>query len=94
LTNYAPVTGAFFGLSYGHHTGHGDDQEGEVYGRTVVVTANTGGAAWTPDEGHSWFSLPGVSGYWAVAFARPDAGWLVGINGTILKISFSHAESQ
>jgi len=92
LTNYAPVTGAIFGLSYAHHTGHGDDQEGEVYGRTVVVTANAGGAAWTPDEGHSWSSLPGVSGYWAVAFARPDAGWLVGVNGAILKISFSHAE--
>jgi hypothetical protein len=53
-----------------------------------VITANAGGAAWTPDEGNTWFSLPGVTGFWAVAFASPKAGWLVGVNGTILKISF------
>ena len=35
------------------------------------------GAAWTPDEGNTWFTLPGVTGYWAVAFASPKAGWLV-----------------
>ena len=29
-----------------------------------------------------------VSGFWAVAFANPHAGWFVGNNGTILKISF------
>jgi len=54
----------------------------------VVITANAGGAAWTPDEGHTWFTLPGVTGYWAVAFASPKAGWLVGTGGTILKIRF------
>ena len=48
----------------------------------------TGGAAWTPDEGTTWYPLAGVNGYWAVAFASPNAGWLVGVNGTILKISF------
>jgi hypothetical protein len=32
--------------------------------------------------------VPGVSGFWAVAFAGRDAGWLVGVDGTILKLSF------
>jgi photosystem II stability/assembly factor-like uncharacterized protein len=80
LTNPPPVTGAIFGLAYSQGAGNG--------GGTVVVTANAGGAAWTPDEGTTWFTLPGVNGYWAVAFASPKAGWLVGVNGQILKISF------
>ena len=85
LTNPPPVTGAIFGLSYVGRTGGG---AGDNLGRAVVITANTGGAAWTPDEGNTWFTLPGVSGYWAVAFASPKAGWLVGTGGRILKISF------
>jgi photosystem II stability/assembly factor-like uncharacterized protein len=91
LTNKPPVTGAIFGLSYVRRIhnddvadSHGDDSST----RAVVITANTGGAAWTPDEGTTWFALPGVSGFWAVAFATPKAGWLVGTGGTILKISF------
>ena len=85
LTNPPPVTGAIFGLSYVGHSGAG---AGNNLGRAVVITANDGGAAWTPDEGNTWFTLPGVSGYWAVAFASPNAGWLVGTDGRILKISF------
>ena len=85
LTNAAPVTGAIFGLSY---TSRGEDEGDDDSGHAVVVTANAGGAAWTPDEGKTWFALPGVTGYWAVAFASPKAGWLVGVNGTILKIRF------
>ncbi len=85
LTNPPPVTGAIFGLSYVGHTGAG---AGNNLGRAVVITANDGGAAWTPDEGNTWFTLPGVSGFWAVAFATPKAGWLVGTDGRILKISF------
>lgn len=69
--------------------GHGGDGHGGGdYEKTVVITANTGGAAWTPDEGNSWNVLNGVTGYWAVAFANPQNGWLVGTGGTILKISF------
>jgi len=86
LTNAPPVTGAIFGLSYAHSTSLLADF-GEA-SRTVVVTANAGGAAWTPDEGKTWYPLTGVTGYWAVAFASPEAGWLVGVNGTILKVSF------
>ncbi len=68
-----------------------DDQE---HNHTVVVTAETepnfdsGSAAWTPDEGHTWFALLEVSGFWAVGFATPKAGWFVGNGGQILKISF------
>ena len=85
LTNAPPVTGAIFGLSYVGRAGGDQDEDG---GQAVVITANAGGAAWTPDEGNTWFALPGVSGYWAVAFASPKAGWLVGVNGTILRINF------
>lgn len=90
LTNPPPVTGAIFGLAYvgragGHDLGRHDDG-----GRAVVITANDGGAAWTPDEGNRWFTLPDVAGFWAVAFASPHAGWLVGTDGRILKISFEH----
>jgi photosystem II stability/assembly factor-like uncharacterized protein len=95
LTNAPPVTGAIYGLSYVRTIGNGGDregqrqgQEGDDGGNAVVITANAGGAAWTPDEGHTWFTLPGVTGYWAVAFASPKAGWLVGTGGTILKIRF------
>ena len=82
LTNAPPVTGAIFGLAYvGNSQGFGNK-------RPVVVTADTGGAAWTPDEGDTWYPLNGLSGLWCVAFASPDAGWLVGRNGQIIKISF------
>ena len=90
LTNKPPVTGAIYGLSYVGGVGDSGDREGtDDNGRhAVVITANTGGAAWTPDEGNTWFTLPNVTGFWAVAFASPKAGWLVGTGGTILKISF------
>lgn len=81
LTSPPPVTGAIFGLDY---VGVGEAGGGHA----VFITADTGGAAWTPDEGQTWFALPGVSGYWGVAFASPKAGWLVGRGGRILKISF------
>jgi photosystem II stability/assembly factor-like uncharacterized protein len=93
LTNKPPVAGAIFGLSYANGINGGNDGAG-TFDRTVVVTSevqpnyNLGQAAWTPDEGQTWFQMPKVSGYWAVAFANPQAGWFVGNNGTILKISF------
>ena len=88
LTNAPPVTGAIFGLSHVRQLGSSCNKTCQAVLRYVVVTADTGGAAWTPDEGTTWYVLPGVTGCWAVAFASPDAGWLVGIGGTILKISF------
>jgi photosystem II stability/assembly factor-like uncharacterized protein len=94
LTNKPPVSGAIFCLAYvrGFHPESGESNR--QFERSVVVTSEFapsfehGAAAWTPDEGQSWFELPSVSGYWAVAFANPEAGWFVGNKGQILKISF------
>jgi photosystem II stability/assembly factor-like uncharacterized protein len=88
LTNAPPVTGAIFGLDYVNNgNGNGGIGQGND-GRAVVITADTGGAAWTPDEGTTWYAFQGVSGFWGVAFANAQAGWLVGRNGAIIKISF------
>jgi hypothetical protein len=95
LTNKPPVEGTIFCLAYVRgNRQDGDDESDPELSRTVVITAETapdfssGPAAWTPDEGRTWFEIPGVSGNWAVAFANPKAGWFVGNGGQILKISF------
>jgi hypothetical protein len=99
LTKKPPVQGAIFCLAYVQGRHREDDDQGSPgfdrdFGHLVVVTSetqpnyNSGSAAWTPDEGNTWFELPNVSGYWAVGFANPEAGWFVGNNGQILKISF------
>ncbi len=92
LATNAPIPGAIFGLSYagkpqGNENDGDDDHGGGSHNKTVVATG-PGGAAWTPDEGDTWYLLDGVANYWAVAFASPEAGWLVGTDGRILKISF------
>ena len=88
LVTNAPITGAIFGLSYIGKPGGGDGKgDGGPHVHTVVATGPAG-AAWTPDEGETWIPLEGVENYWAVAFSSPDAGWLVGTDGRILKISF------
>ncbi len=95
LTKKPPISGTIFCLAYvrGLHPEDGDHDRDDR-DHAVVVTSETapnftsGPAAWTPDEGHTWYHLPGASGYWAVAFANPEAGWFVGNNGKILKISF------
>ena len=81
VTPQQPNIGTVFGLSYTA------DGKARPKGRTVVVTG-PGGAAWTPDEGDTWFTLPGVTGYWAVAFGSPKTGWLVGTDGRILRVDF------
>ena len=53
-----------------------------------MVATGPSGAAWSPDEGDRWMLLEGVKDYWAVAFANPRAGWLVGTEGRILKLTF------
>jgi photosystem II stability/assembly factor-like uncharacterized protein len=97
LTSPPPIPGAIFCLAYANGTRLMNTEPGAgnaAYARTVVVTSETmpnyssGSAAWTPDEGSTWYILPAVSGAWAVAFANPSAGWFVGNNGEIYKISF------
>jgi photosystem II stability/assembly factor-like uncharacterized protein len=68
--------GAIYGLTY-------------VRGRErTVVATGPSGVAWSPDEGDTWYEVPGLTGFWAVAFASPQAGWLVGTEGRIVKLSF------
>ena len=95
LTKKPPMGGSIFCLAYVNgYTLNNPQPANHDYDRTVVVTAETepdfdsGSAAWTPDEGQTWYRLPNVSGYWAVGFADPHNGWFVGNNGQILKISF------
>jgi len=100
LTKKPPVVGAIFclayvrGVSHEHHDDFDPEDFGDGQDRAVVITTETqpnfdsGFAAWTPDEGRTWFQIPNVSGYWGVAFANRHAGWFVGNNGQILKISF------
>jgi photosystem II stability/assembly factor-like uncharacterized protein len=77
LASRTPFPGAVYGLAYvpGRES------------RTVVATGPSG-AAWSADEGGRWSVLEGVKDYWAVGFADPTAGWLVGTEGRILKIAF------
>jgi photosystem II stability/assembly factor-like uncharacterized protein len=76
LRTGSPFPGAIFGLDYV-----------KGLGTTVVITGPKG-AAWSDDEGGSWNLIPGVRNFWAVAFASPTAGWLVGTRGRIVKVSF------
>jgi photosystem II stability/assembly factor-like uncharacterized protein len=72
-----PFPGAIYGLAYAP----GAESR-------VVVATGPSGAAWTADEGRTWRALEGVRDYWAVAIASRSAGWLVGTEGRILKLSF------
>ena len=102
LGSRTPFPGAVYGLSYvrfAHPLGLPPlpeqelaESEGFHHGtpdifRSVVATG-PGGAAWSPDEGDTWYLLPNLANFWAVAFASPNAGWLVGTDGRIVKISF------
>lgn len=76
LASHPTFPGAIYGLTY-------------VRGRTrTVVATGPGGVPWSLDEGHTWYPVPGLTGFWAVAFASPQAGWLVGTEGRIVKLSF------
>jgi photosystem II stability/assembly factor-like uncharacterized protein len=80
LVDGMPFPGAAYGLSYA------GAEDGDFV-RTVVITG-PGGAAWSRNEGNSWHRLPGTEGFWAVGFADPQHGWLVGTEGRIIKVSF------
>ena len=81
LGGLAPV-GTVFGIAYLGHGGPG------------VVATGPGGTAWSADEGAHWTAIDGLTGYWAVAFANPHAGWVVGVNGTITKVSFAGGDDD
>ncbi len=94
-----PDMGAIYGLAYARNTtavgsesnnGKSGEQigEGGVAGPKTVVVTGPAGSAWSADEGDSWSLLPGLTGYWAVAFANQNTGWLVGTGGKITRIDF------
>ena len=74
LAQHPTFTGSIYGLAYVPHT-------------TTVIATGPVGASWTPDEGAHWFALDTATNYWAVAFASSKAGWLVGTDGRIAKVS-------
>ena len=93
VTANAPITadgtvGTIFGLAYARDRSDDDESDQSSPRAKLVVTGPTG-AAWSADEGDDWQPLEGVAGFWAVAFADEGTGWLVGVNGTISKITFS-----
>jgi photosystem II stability/assembly factor-like uncharacterized protein len=66
---------------------------GAIYGSSlvsdlpgVVVAVGPRGASVSVDGGAMWTALDSLS-YWAVGFAAPDAGWMVGPEGKIVKVS-------
>ena len=98
LTTPAPIPGAIFTAAYaGHGKGHDgwgrDDDDFGEHGHEngpsirVVATAPTG-TAWSPDEGQTWNTIPGLAGLWGVDFGSEQTGWLVGTGGQIVRIDF------
>jgi len=51
------------------------------------VAVGPNGTDWSADEGLTWSSGDTAS-YWGLDIARPTAGWLVGLAGRIVRISF------
>jgi photosystem II stability/assembly factor-like uncharacterized protein len=76
LVTPTPIEGSVYGLAYA-----------PAGGTRAVVATGPGGAVYSTNEGRTWHQLPGVSGCWAVAFAD-RVGWLVGVDGQILKLTF------
>ncbi len=89
LTTPVPVPGPLFGVAYVKHSGGGDDDCDDDGGHDVrVVATGAGGTAWSPDEGDTWQTLPGLAALLSVGFANPHTGWLVGAGGQIVRIDF------
>jgi hypothetical protein len=81
-----------YGLAYARDRGDDDEEDDhsshDGRARPKVLVTGPAGAAWSANEGDTWQSLEGVSGFWAVAFANERTGWLVGTGGRVLQISF------
>jgi photosystem II stability/assembly factor-like uncharacterized protein len=53
----------------------------------VAVAVGPGGASYSMDHGRAWIALDTLD-YWGVGFAGPEAGWLVGPGGRVVKVMF------
>jgi photosystem II stability/assembly factor-like uncharacterized protein len=105
LTPQQPNIGTVFGLAYAGKFGLGqrqdeaedqdeDEDNDAAKAKHLVVVTGPGGTAWTPDEGNRWFTLPGVTDFWGVAFGNHKVAWLVGTDGRILRIDFHGVGNQ
>ena len=54
--------------------------------RPTIVAVGPAGAVWSPNEGVSWTPIDTLN-YWSVGFASPRAGWAVGTQGRITRLS-------
>jgi hypothetical protein len=54
--------------------------------RPTVVAVGPSGAAFSADDGATWTPIDSLD-YWSVGFASPRAGWAVGRQGRITKLS-------
>jgi photosystem II stability/assembly factor-like uncharacterized protein len=52
----------------------------------TIVAVGPAGAVWSNDEGATWTPIDTLN-YWSVGFASPRAGWAVGTQGRITKLS-------
>ncbi len=52
----------------------------------LVVAVGPSGAVYSRDEGLTWTAIDSLN-YWSVGFASPRAGWAVGVNGRITRLS-------
>ncbi len=68
---------------------------GAIYGAAYVpgsdppllVAVGPAGAAYSSDDGRTWGSLDTLN-YWGLDFASPNAGWIVGPEGRIVRVRF------
>ncbi len=54
--------------------------------RPTVVAVGPAGATWSSDDGATWTPIDSLN-YWSVGVASPRAGWAVGTQGKITKLS-------
>lgn len=59
----------------------------DLGGRPGVVAVGPGGMDWAQGFDLDWRTADSLT-YWAVAFAKPDAGWAVGPQGRITGLAF------
>ena len=52
----------------------------------TVVAVGPAGSVWSKDNGVTWTPIDSLN-YWSVGFASPRAGWAVGTQGRITKLS-------
>lgn len=68
---------------------------GAIYGaayvpdtdRAALVAVGPNGAAYSFDDGRTWTSLDTLD-HWGLGFASTKAGWLVGPEGTVVKVAW------